>query len=419
MRIPAGIPSRRALGAFWAVTLALLAGGAGVLEWLGPPDAPEAPAAAASTAPAAPPLVAAAPSPPAPSVPAQTVPAQSMPAPSAPTPTAPPAPQAMPTPPAPGSTAPQANSPAAIPPAAALPPAPEPPPLAASPARQAAASAVPAEAVIPPPDPLLLEPGRYGPMPRRAAEGRTAIRTYARPFDREDRRPRIGLIIGNMGAFAQHSEEAIRRLPGAVTLAFSPYAARPAPLLERARARGMEVLTALPMEPAGFGQDADPGDRALLTSLSPEENLDRMDWALSRIQGQVGVLGALSRMRGERFAASTELLSAVQQALTGRGLLYIDPRPGSPQPARAVGRTVDVLLDEPAETRGEIERRLAELEALARQSNPPSALGMIGNPTPAAIAAILAWSAGLEDRGAVIAPITVLLRRPSETTPAR
>jgi polysaccharide deacetylase 2 family uncharacterized protein YibQ len=75
---------------------------------------------------------------------------------------------------------------------------------------------------------------------------------------------------------------------------------------------------------------------------------------------------------------------------------------------------VDVLLDEPSETRGEIERRLAELEALARQSTPSSALGLLGNPTPAGVAAILTWSAGLEERGAVLAPVTTMLRRPAE-----
>jgi polysaccharide deacetylase 2 family uncharacterized protein YibQ len=264
---------------------------------------------------------------------------------------------------------------------------------------------------IAPPEPEMLERARHGMVPKLGPDGRTSIRHYARPFDRDaERRPRIGLIIGNMGLFAQHSEEAIRRLPGAVTLAFSPYAQRPEPLLERARARGMEVLTALPLEPAGYGHSADPGDRALLTGLPVEENLERLDWALSRMQGQVGAIGALGRLRGERFAANADLLGIVQAALTTRGLLYVDPRPGAPTPARAFGRTVDLVLDEPSETRGEVERRLAELEALALRNG--SALGLLGNPAPFFTAAILSWSAGLEERGAVLAPVTVLLRRP-------
>ncbi|MGK7870033.1 divergent polysaccharide deacetylase family protein [Falsiroseomonas sp. E2-1-a20] len=369
---------RRALGAFWAVVVLALVAGTGTLQWLGPPDA------ASVAAPATP--AAADPAPPAPAATVVAEPFIEAPVPAAAEPIA-------------ATGAPVRTEPPA---------APAPPPLVTPVAMPQQGAAEPR---IAEPEPEMLERTRAGLVPKLGPDGRTSIRHYARPFDRDaERRPRIGLIIGNMGLFAQHSEEAIRRLPGAVTLAFSPYAQRPEPLLERARARGMEVLTALPLEPAGYGQFADPGDRALLTGRPVEENLERLDWALSRMQGQVGAIGALGRLRGERFAANAELLGIIQAALTTRGLLYIDPRPGAPTPARAFGRTVDLILDEPSETRSEVERRLTELEALALRNG--SALGLLGNPTPFFTAAILAWSAGLEDRGAVLAPVTVLLRRP-------
>ncbi|MGG5812235.1 divergent polysaccharide deacetylase family protein [Falsiroseomonas sp. CW058] len=368
--------SLRALGIFWVVVLALIGGGAGVLAWLGPPPGPAAPAAEAAPAPVAQDSAQA-------SAPAVPPPAAA-------------APPAAPVPP-----------PAPPPAAAAAPPvAPPPPPLAEPAARRVAA-----DPVIAPPDPALLAPSTHGPVPRLGPESRSAIRTYARAFDREDRRPRIAIVIGGMGLNGQHSEEAIRRLPGGVTLAFSPYAQRPEALLDRARAKGMELLTALPLEPAGFGSRADPGDRALLTGLTIGDNLDRLDWALSRIQGQVGAIGAEGGMRGERFAGNPELLGTLQATLTNRGLLYIDPRPGAPPPARAFGRSADVVLDEPP-TRGEVERRLADLEGLARQNG--SALGYAGDPVPSVVAAIAAWSAGLEARGAVIAPVTAVIRRPTE-----
>jgi hypothetical protein len=355
--------SLRALGLFWVALLALLGAGAGMLAWLGPPAAEVA----------APPPAAAAEAPPVPAA-------------------LPPTPRVEP-PPAVAVTP------------VALPVAPPPPPLAEAPSRRALA-----DPVIAPPDPLLLEASRHGPLPRIGPESRSSIRTYARAFDREDRRPRVAIILGNIGMHGQHSEEAIRRLPGAVTLAFSPYAQRPEALLERARARGMEMLTALPLEPEGFGVRADPGDRALLVGLTIGDNLDRLDWALSRIQGQVGAVGALIGMRGERFAANPELLGTVQATLTRRGLLYVDPRPGAPSPAHAFGRTVDVILDEPA-TRGEVERRLAELVELARANG--SALGYAGDAVPSVVAAIAGWSAGLEERGVVVAPLTAVIRRPT------
>jgi polysaccharide deacetylase 2 family uncharacterized protein YibQ len=352
------LPGYRALGLFWAVVLVLLVGGVGTLAWLGP--LPEPPAAEApAEAPAAEPVESPAPASPPPV--------------EAPRAAAPPDLSAM---------------------AAAEPPRPGGP------------------ALIAPPDPALLEPSRHGPVPRLGPENRSSIRAYARPFDRADNRARIGIIINNIGLNGQFSDEAIRSLPGGVTLAFSPYAARPEPLQDRARARGMEMLVALPLEPLGFGQQADPGPQALLTSLPLAENLDRLDWALSRIQGQVGAIGGLGSMRGERFAANGELLASVQQALTRRGLLYVDPRPRAPQPARAFGRSIDLLLDEPSAVRPEVERQLAVLEALARQQR--SAVGLANNPAPSVVAAIAAWSAGLEDRGAVVVPISVLIRAPAD-----
>ncbi|MFM2147734.1 MAG: hypothetical protein RLZZ187_40 [Pseudomonadota bacterium] len=355
------VPGLRALGLFWVAVIGALAGGAVTLAWLGPPREP--PAAEAPATPEA----------------------------SAPVASAPPA-----------STAEAPPVPAAAEP----PPAPPAPPPVALPRRMEA------EPFIVAPDPALLEASRHGTVPRRGADGRSSIATYARPFDRTDPRPRVAIIVNNVGLFAQHSEEAIRRLPAGVTLAFSPYAPRNEALAERARARGMEMLIALPLEPLGFGQQADPGDRALLTSLPLGENLDRLDWALTRLQGMVGAVGGLGSMRGERFAANGELLATLQETLTRRGLLYVDPRPGAPQPGRAFGRSVDILLDEPSAVRTEVERQLAALEALARQNR--SALGLANDPVPSVIAAIAAWAQGLEERGIAIAPISVLIRAPAD-----
>lgn len=372
----------RALLVFWGVVLAAVVAVTGTLAWLGaPPPAVE-----------------------------QAAPGPTDPPPASSAPPAAPAAPAAAEAPTPAPAAPVREAATATPPEPSAPPAaPEPPPLLAV---AAPAAGVAADPVIPPPDPALLERSRHGEVPKLGPENRTSIRTYARSFDREDRRPRIGIVINNLGLSGQFSEEAIQRLPGGVTLAFSPYATRSEPLLARARARGMETLIALPLEPEGFGPRADPGNRALLTSLSPTENQDRLEWVLSRIQGQVGAIGGLGGMGGERFAANAELLGALQATLTRRGLLYVDPRPGAPQPARAFGRSVDLVLDEPSAVRAEVERRLEALEALARERG--SALGLAGNPVPSVVAAIAAWSAGLEARGAVIAPVTVLLRRPAE-----
>jgi polysaccharide deacetylase 2 family uncharacterized protein YibQ len=429
----------RTLAWFWLAVALGLGGGAAGLAWLGPP--PETAAARPHPAPpeatpptpapeAAPPTaLAAAPEAPAASIAPPTAPAVS------PAAAQPPATEArdragagaaIPPPPAPPivtvaaatATAAVAAAVAASPPVPpavlALPPAPEPPPLLA-----VAAPAVPKpHRPIAPPDPALLEPPRAGggpPLPRIGPGGRTSIRAYARAFDRAESRPRVAVVLAGIGLSTIQTEEALRRLPGAIALALNPYADRLDQIAERARERGMETLIALPMEPTRYPLD-DPGPQALLTGLPLVENLDRLDWALARSAGYVGVLGGLGGgMRGERFAQMAELLGTVQNVLYTRGLLYIDPRPGAPAPARAWGRSVDLVLDEPA-TRGEIERRLAELERLARERG--SALGLAGDPAPVVIDRLAAWAAGLEARGLVLAPVTALIRRPESTAEA-
>jgi polysaccharide deacetylase 2 family uncharacterized protein YibQ len=265
------------------------------------------------------------------------------------------------------------------------------------------------------PDPALLEQGRFGALPRVGADGRTSIRAYAGQFDRQDTRPRIGIIVADLGVSNAQTEDAIRRLPPAVTFAISPYAPRAAQVAERLRAKGSETLIGLPLEPAGYPLN-DPGNRALLTGRSAPENMANLEWILSRFPGYVGTIGVVGGMRGERFAAMEQSYLALQESVRNRGLLFVDARPGVAGPGRAWGRSVDVILDEPA-TRTEIERRLGELETIAKARG--SALGLAHAATPVVVDRLVAWSAGLERRGLVLAPISVLIRRPPETAETR
>jgi uncharacterized protein len=246
-------------------------------------------------------------------------------------------------------------------------------------------------------------------LPRIGSDGLRPMRAYAAPFDAADTRPRIGLLLAGMGLNGADSEAAIASLPGGVSLAFSPYAERPGKLLEAARARGHEFLAGLPMEPQGAPLH-DAGNQALLLGATAEENLRRLDWSLSRIEGYVGATGAMGALRGERFAAADRPMRDVLQSLSGRGLLYVDPRPGASLPERAGTRAVDIVIDT-AQQRAEIERRLHDLERIAQERG--SAVGLAGVPLPMTIGAIAAWAAGLEERGFVLAPVSALVARPS------
>lgn len=386
----------RALVATWALLAIGIAGGVGWLAWLGPPERPARTLAAA-----------------APGAAEAGVPAPDAPPGVLPPGTATPAPAAAAVAPSAASrggepaAATQAAPAAATPPA--LPLAPEPPALAAT--GLAAIEEARAVRPIAPPDPALLEPGPHGPLPRIGPQGRTSIRAYGRAFNRQDPRPRIGLVVGGLGLNAALTEEAIRRLPGTVGLAFSPYAPRVDLLLDQARARGMEVLVAMPLEPQHYPLDS-PGNRALLTSLSEAENQDRLDWVLSRFAGYVGAVGAHGPLRGERYALLPDRFGALQQALAARGLLFVDARPGAPPLARAWGRAVDLVLDEPA-TRGEIGLKLEALERIARERG--SAMGYAGDASPVLVERVAAWGGLLEGRGLALAPVSAMIRPPAES----
>jgi polysaccharide deacetylase 2 family uncharacterized protein YibQ len=434
----------RALGLVWAGVLAATALGAATLAWLGPPEATavggapttlEAAEAEEARAPEAPPARPATEEQPDPAARAVAASPPAMPA--APSLAATPgveaatrAPSAVTRDMGPGPAA-EASARAAAPAAAtgrspttpplpqvvtpAAMPEPAAPPLAASPVPERRGEvpllALPATAApgpIPPPDPGLTEASRHGPLPRIGPDGRSPARLYARAFDRSQPGPRVAVLVGGVGVSARLAEEAIARLPPEVSLALTPYAPNLAPLLAAARARGIETLMSLPFEPQGWPLN-DPGDQALLTGLPMEQNLDRLFWALSRAQGQIGAVGALGPLRGERFAAQPGALEAVQRILASRGLIYVEPRPGAPGPGFSWGVAVDLVLDEPGGAAA-IDARLAALEALARERG--SALGYAGDASPVLVARVAAWAEGLARRGVVLAPVSALIRRP-------
>jgi polysaccharide deacetylase 2 family uncharacterized protein YibQ len=288
------------------------------------------------------------------------------------------------------------------------PPAPAESSVAEAPTPPGGAAAEPAALLHGLAEPALVELSRQGPLPRVGAEGRTSIRAYGRPFERGDTRPRAAVVIGNLGLSEVFARNAIERLPAETGLALSPYAEDPLAVARLARGRGMEVLMGLPLEPAGFPLQ-DPGERALLTTQPWSANLERLEWALSRGLAYVGVVGALGPMRGERFAAQPDTLQRLQLAVAGRGLLYLDPRPGAPAPQWAWGRTADVILDDPPD-RNALDRALGRLERLARQQG--SALGYAGDASPFVVEMVALWAAGLEGRGVALAPPSALIRRP-------
>jgi polysaccharide deacetylase 2 family uncharacterized protein YibQ len=259
-------------------------------------------------------------------------------------------------------------------------------------------------------DQRLLEKSRYGMIPI-AADGLKPFTAYAAGTDadraRAARMPAIAIVIGGLGVGAAKTSDAIMKLPPAVTLAFTPYGSDPGKLVERARAQRHEVLLQIPMEPFDY-PDNDPGPQTLLTTLSAEQNLDRLFWHLSRFQGYAGV----ANFMGARFIVTDAAMQPILREAARRGLGYLDDgsAPRSVASSLAEGQAMpfakaDFSIDA-VPTAVEIDRALAKLESLAKERG--TAVG-IASALPISIERISAWTRSLESRGIMLVPLTTAM----------
>ncbi|HYW64018.1 MAG TPA: divergent polysaccharide deacetylase family protein [Bradyrhizobium sp.] len=268
----------------------------------------------------------------------------------------------------------------------------------------------PAPAVMAGIDPRLLEKSRYGMIPV-AADNLKPFTAYAAGTDAERARaakmPSVAIVIGGLGVGAAKTSDAILRLPPAVTLAFTPYGSDPGKLVERARAQRHEVLLQVPMEPFDY-PDNDPGPQTLLTTLGPEQNLDRLFWHMSRFQGYVGI----ANFMGARFVVADPAMQPIVREAARRGLGYLDDGSASRSVASSLAEAqampfarADVGIDS-VPTSVEIDRALAKLESLAKERG--TAVG-VASALPVSIERIGAWARSLESRGVLLVPLTTAM----------
>jgi polysaccharide deacetylase 2 family uncharacterized protein YibQ len=257
-------------------------------------------------------------------------------------------------------------------------------------------------------DQRLLEKSRYGMIPM-VADGLKPFTVYAGDADRikAAKMPVVAIVVGGLGVGAAKTADAIMKLPPAVTLAFTPYGADPAKLAERARAQRHEILLQVPMEPFDY-PDNDPGPQTLLTSLPPEQNIDRLYWHLSRFQGYAGI----ANFMGARFTATDAVMQPIIREAAKRGLGYLDDgsSPRSAAPALTAAQAMpfakaDFTIDA-VPTSAEIDRTLLKLETLAKERG--LAVG-IASALPISIERLAAWIKTLDSRGIMLVPLTTAM----------
>jgi len=230
---------------------------------------------------------------------------------------------------------------------------------------------------------------------------------FARPAPPINGRPIITIVIDDMGIDRKRSQRTVQ-LTGPLTLSYLPDGQDLPAQTAAAHRAGHELLLHMPMEPVSG--EADPGPYALRVRLSDAENMRRLQAALARFDGYVGI----NNHMGSRFTASAPGMTLVMAELRRRGLLWLDsrtsPRTTGPMVARQFSMPWaerDVFLDDdPA--RVAVEKQLRQVEEVARRHGRAIA---IGHPRDATLDALEPWLRGLEAKGFALVPLTEIVRR--------
>jgi polysaccharide deacetylase 2 family uncharacterized protein YibQ len=192
-----------------------------------------------------------------------------------------------------------------------------------------------------------------------------------------------------------------------------PYAADIDRWAARARGESHEVLLQVPMEPHDY-PDNDPGPQTLLTTLKPEDNIDRLHWAMSRFQGYVGIANYM----GAKFGVNEQGVGTVVQEASRRGLIYFDDGAASRGVASQIASAsnlpfakADVTIDA-APTAAEIDGALAKLEAMARERG--VAVG-VATALPISIQRISTWAKAVTGRGITLVPISAVANKSKQS----
>jgi polysaccharide deacetylase 2 family uncharacterized protein YibQ len=257
------------------------------------------------------------------------------------------------------------------------------------------------------PDLDLTEMTAQGELPRVGDGGRKPWQVYARPFNVNDTRPRVAIVMADMGHSRAATGAALRRLPAAVTLAFSVESPVVASWLNRARQEGHETLLSLPMEPFDYPR-SDPGPNTLLTNLPASNVIQRLLWALRQGTGYVGV----TTMSGSRFTSDPAKTATLLGVLKQRGLLIFDTRVSPRSVVGDMARKEKIpvaeatLIIDKDPSPAAIDAALAQLEQTAQLNG--QAIG-VATPLPVTLDRVEKWIKNLPSHGVALAPVSVLV----------
>jgi len=132
--------------------------------------------------------------------------------------------------------------------------------------------------------------------------------------------PKAALIIDDMGHDRAIAEK-IMALDVPITVSILPFSPFKKHVVRLAKARHIEIMLHLPMEPEEYPR-IDPGPGALLTTMTPDELIVQLNKDLDAVQGIKGV----NNHMGSKMTGVSTRMYQIFSILKKRNLFFIDSR---------------------------------------------------------------------------------------------
>jgi len=265
---------------------------------------------------------------------------------------------------------------------------------------------------------LLDRLARRGAVPQienKPVRDETAVHSWqkyaAKPVLVPENNAKIILVIDDLGIVKGLSKQIID-MDVPLTLSFLPYASGVSDQVNDAYDKGHDILVHIPMETKG---DADPGPHALLSSETPKQQRDDIDYNFNQFAHYIGINNHMGSAFTEDEAAVNRLLDVVKD----KGLFVLDSKTTSKSRLedRADAKNIpvinrDVFLD----NQRDVEYIIGQLEKLEKMAKSNGTALAIGHPYKVTVTALQQWLPTLKDKGITIVPISQSIKEKYAST---
>ncbi|MBI5550447.1 MAG: divergent polysaccharide deacetylase family protein [Desulfobacterales bacterium] len=220
-----------------------------------------------------------------------------------------------------------------------------------------------------------------------------------------ERPPLVAIIIDDIG-YDRHIAAQLMELNVPLTFSMLPNAPFSRQILPQARAKGLEIMLHLPMEPNEY-PEIDPGAGALFAHMAPDALIAQLNANLDLFSGVKGV----NNHMGSRVSASSEQMRQIFSILKKRGLFYIDSRTAANTVAESSARLLqlpfaerDIFLDH-KEDAAFIRNQLT---LLIKRAQAQGFAVAIGHPYPATVQVLQEFLPQLKTKVSLVQASTVV-----------